>query len=125
VISRRSDFQIVPADSSQTAKVECNPGEVATGGGIQITNGSLLDIVDPVDAHTQPVQTCRRAGMCVRTTAIRTTTTRARLRWGIRNLRLALRRGIQRAVGRFLRSDESEKRPTHVIRASAGGLTLG
>jgi hypothetical protein len=24
VISRRSDFQIVPADSSQTAKVECN-----------------------------------------------------------------------------------------------------
>ena len=45
VISRRSDFQIVPADSSQTAKVECNPGEVATGGGIQITNGSLLDMV--------------------------------------------------------------------------------
>jgi hypothetical protein len=38
VISRQSDFQIIPADTSQTAKVDCNPGEVATGGGIQITN---------------------------------------------------------------------------------------
>ncbi|HVD59088.1 MAG TPA: hypothetical protein VNC17_19775 [Thermoleophilaceae bacterium] len=45
VISRQSAFQIIPADSSQSATVECNPGEVATGGGIQITNGSLLDMV--------------------------------------------------------------------------------
>lgn len=45
VISRWSPFQVIAADGSETATVDCNSGEVATGGGIQVTNGTIREMM--------------------------------------------------------------------------------
>lgn len=45
VISRLSTFQVIAADDSESATVDCNPGEVATGGGILVSNGTIRDMV--------------------------------------------------------------------------------
>jgi len=45
VISRHSALQVIPADDSGYASVDCSPGEVATGGGIDTTNGNTRDMV--------------------------------------------------------------------------------
>jgi hypothetical protein len=44
VISRASEYVTIAPDDSDTVFVNCNPGEVATGGGIGQTNGLLLDM---------------------------------------------------------------------------------
>lgn len=45
VISRLSTFQVIAADDSESATVDCNSGEVATGGGILVSNGTIRDMV--------------------------------------------------------------------------------
>ena len=45
MISRWSPFQVIAADGSETATVDSNSGEVATGGGIQVTNGTIRDMM--------------------------------------------------------------------------------
>jgi hypothetical protein len=45
VVARFSNFQFIPADTSNLASVDCFPGEVATGGGIEVINGALRDMV--------------------------------------------------------------------------------
>ncbi len=44
VINREGPFVTIAADDSETASVNCNPGEVATGGGVGQSNGALLDM---------------------------------------------------------------------------------
>ena len=45
VISRNSALQVIPADENGYASVACLPGEVATGGGVDTTNGNTHDMV--------------------------------------------------------------------------------
>jgi hypothetical protein len=45
LISRLSAFQVIAADDSESATVDCNSGEVATGGGLQVTNGTIRDMM--------------------------------------------------------------------------------
>jgi hypothetical protein len=45
VISRTSALQVIPADDNGYASADCLPGEVATGGGIDTTNGNTNDMV--------------------------------------------------------------------------------
>lgn len=45
MISRLSTFQVIAADDSESATVDCNSGEVATGGGILVSNGTIRDMV--------------------------------------------------------------------------------
>lgn len=56
VITRLSSLEGIAADGSETATVDCNPGEVATGGGLQVTNGTIRDMMAvnsrPVDSAT-------------------------------------------------------------------------
>lgn len=44
VVYRESPFVTIAPDSSETVGVNCNPGEVATGGGIAQSNGAILDM---------------------------------------------------------------------------------
>ncbi len=44
VVSREGAFTSINPDQFGTAAVECSPGEVATGGGIDLDNGSGLDM---------------------------------------------------------------------------------
>ena len=45
VIVRHSDFTTIAAGHDRHAPVDCFPGEVATGGGIEITNGHTRDMM--------------------------------------------------------------------------------
>ena len=44
VINRESAFVTIAPDDSETVGVNCNPGELATGGGVGQSNGALLDM---------------------------------------------------------------------------------
>jgi hypothetical protein len=45
VITRRSSLQSIAADDSETATVDCNSGQVATDGGLEVTNGTIRDMM--------------------------------------------------------------------------------
>lgn len=45
VVMRRSAFQLIPPDTNQGASIDCLPGEVATGGGIETSNGFTGDMM--------------------------------------------------------------------------------
>jgi hypothetical protein len=45
VAAREGAFTTVQPDEFGAAAVDCNPGEVATGGGIELNNGSARDMV--------------------------------------------------------------------------------
>lgn len=44
-VRRSSGWVTIQPDSYATASVTCNPGEVATGGGLQVSNGQISDMV--------------------------------------------------------------------------------
>ena len=44
VVSRESAFTNIDPDTFGSTSVACNPGEVATGGGVDLDNGSGLDM---------------------------------------------------------------------------------
>ncbi len=66
VIMRRSAFQIIVADTPGSASVDCLPGEVATGGGVEVSNGQTRDMMvgvsrPQVDAADKPIGWYARA----------------------------------------------------------------
>ncbi len=45
VIARHSAFTVIAPDTNDNAQVDCLPGETATGGGIETTNGHTGDMM--------------------------------------------------------------------------------
>ena len=45
VIVRRSGFDVIAPDTNESQTVDCLAGEVATGGGIEVTNGFTGDMM--------------------------------------------------------------------------------
>ncbi len=42
---RVSEFKLIAPDESETETVACLPGEVATGGGLEVNNGQTRDMM--------------------------------------------------------------------------------
>ena len=65
VVVRIGDFHLIPPDTTDDAQIACLPGEVATGGGIEVTNGSTADMraisSRPVSSGSEPTGWYARA----------------------------------------------------------------